>query len=61
MDGLSKRRGTIDKIHGLLTQDWEDLDIIVRRQDLQRDGGYDEEIGKLQERAREDQVDLAAQ
>ncbi len=48
MDGLSKRRGTIDKIHSLLTQDWEHLEIIVRREDLENDGGYEEEISQLQ-------------
>lgn len=49
MDGLAKRRGMADRINTLLTQDWDELEIILRKQDLERDGGYEEEIKDLQE------------
>jgi DNA sulfur modification protein DndC len=49
MDGLAKRRGMAVRIHQILTQDWDELDIILRREDMKRDGGYEEEIQELQQ------------
>ena len=49
MDGLSKRRGMINKIHGILSQDWEDLETILVRGPLERDGGVGEDIEALEE------------
>ena len=48
MDGLAQRRGMGDRIHGILTQEWESLDAVLSREDLVLDGGYQEEIDRLQ-------------
>ncbi len=49
MDGLAKRRGMADRINTLLNQDWEELEIVLSRKDIERDGGYDEDIAALQD------------
>ena len=46
MDGL-QRKGMSDKIH-VLTQDWEDFEILITREQVEKDGGYQEEIDRLQ-------------
>ena len=48
MDGLSKRKGMSDKIHRVLTQDWDEFEILVTREQIDRDGGYQEEMDALQ-------------
>ncbi|MEQ9450493.1 MAG: DNA phosphorothioation system sulfurtransferase DndC [Pseudomonadales bacterium] len=48
MDGLSKRKGMSDKIHSVLTQDWEDYEILITREQIEKDGGYQEEMDRLQ-------------
>ena len=48
MNGLSKRRGMIDRIHSILNQDWEPLEEAILSVKLDRDAGYQEEIHRLQ-------------
>lgn len=48
MDGLAKRRGMTDRIHSILSEDWEPLEKILRNGQRIRDGGYQEEIDRLQ-------------
>ena len=48
MDGLARRRGMTDRIHSILSQDWEPLEEILKSGERVRDGGYQEEIDRLQ-------------
>lgn len=48
MDGLAKRRGMTDRIHSILTEDWESLETVLQSGERIRDGGYQEEIDHLQ-------------
>ena len=48
MDGLAKRRGMTDRIHSILSEDWEPLETILANGERVRDGGYQEEIDRLQ-------------
>ena len=48
MDGLAKRRGMTDRIHSILTEDWESLETVLQGGERVRDGGYQEEIDHLQ-------------
>lgn len=48
MDGLAKRRGMNDRIHSILTEDWESLETVLQSGERVRDGGYQEEIDHLQ-------------
>ena len=48
MDGLAKRRGMTDRIHSILSEDWEPLEKILKSGERVRDGGYQEEIDRLQ-------------
>lgn len=49
MDGLAKRRGITDRIHAILSEDWESLDTMLAKGVRETDGGYQEEIDRLQE------------
>lgn len=48
MDGLAKRRGMTDRIHSILSEDWEPLENILAESERVRDGGYQEELDGLQ-------------
>ena len=48
MDGLAKRRGMTDRIHSILSEDWQPLEDILANGEQVRDGGYQEEIDRLQ-------------
>jgi len=48
MDGLALRRGMGDRIHGVLSQEWDSLDAVLSRGDIILDGGYQEELDRLQ-------------
>ena len=48
MDGLAKRRGMAERIHAILTEEWQPLDVVLARGERVRDGGYQEEIDRLQ-------------
>lgn len=48
MDGLSKRRGMMNQIHQILSKDWGSLSESLDHVNLEKDGGYQEEINKLQ-------------
>ena len=48
MDGLAKRRGMADRIHSILTEEWRPLAAVLEKGELVRDGGYQEEIDRLQ-------------
>ncbi len=48
MDGLAKRRGMADRIHQVLTEDWEPLETVLSRGERVLDGGYQEEVERLQ-------------
>ena len=48
MDGLAKRRGMTERIHSILSEDWEPLEDILANGERVRDGGYQEEIDRLQ-------------
>ena len=48
MDGLAKRRGMTDRIHSILTEEWRPLETVLEKGERIRDGGYQEEIDRLQ-------------
>ena len=48
MDGLAQRRGMVDRVHRILTEDWESLETVLARGESVLDGGYQEEIDRLQ-------------
>lgn len=48
MDGLAKRRGMTDRIHSILTEEWRPLEAVLANGERVRDGGYQEEIDRLQ-------------
>ena len=48
MDGLARRRGMTDRIHSILSEDWDPLEKILEDGVRVRDGGYQEEIDRLQ-------------
>ena len=49
MDGLAKRRGITDRIHSILSEDWDSLETTLARGESETDGGYQEDIDRLQE------------
>lgn len=49
MDGLSKRRGIPERIRAILMEEWQPLHIILDRGERMVDGGFQEEIDRLQE------------
>ena len=49
MDGLARRRGIPERIRSILTEEWQPLQIVLDRGEPVRDGGYQEEIYRLQE------------
>ena len=49
MDGLAKRRGMSERIHAILSQDWGPVEALLNNTTTIRDGGYQEEIDRLQE------------
>lgn len=54
MDGLSRRRGLMDRIDRLLSQDWEDLDAVkVRHSEARDQGRLVEELEQLATEASE--------
>ena len=48
MDGLAKRRGMAERIHAILTQEWQPLHVVLAQGERVRDGGYQDEIDRLQ-------------
>lgn len=48
MDGLAKRRGMTDRIHSILTEEWRALDAVLEANEHVPDGGYQEEMDRLQ-------------
>ena len=46
--GLAMRRGMADRIHRILTEEWESLETVLTRDENILDGGYQEEIDRLQ-------------
>ena len=48
MDGLAKRRGMTDRIHSILSEDWEPLENILAESERVHDGGCQEELDGLQ-------------
>ena len=48
MDGTAKRRGIADRIHAILTEEWRPLHVVLAKGERVRDGGYQEEIDRLQ-------------
>lgn len=48
MDGVAKRRGMTERIHAILTEEWQPLDIVLAEGERVRDGGYQDEIDRLQ-------------
>ena len=48
MDGISKRRGMGDLIHAILTEEWQPLSVVLSREKQFSDGGFQEEIDRLQ-------------
>ena len=52
MDGLSRRRGLMDRMDRLLNQDWEALDAVKARHAASNDGGrLDDELAELENEA----------
>jgi len=49
MDGLGKRSGMTDRIHSILSEDWEPLESILANSPQVLDGGYQEEIERLED------------
>ena len=49
MDGLARRRGMPDRIRGILTEEWQPLHVVLEQGERVRDGGYQDEINRLQE------------
>ena len=48
MDGLSRRRGIPARIRSVLNEEWQPLNVVLERGEHIRDGGYQEEIDRLQ-------------
>ena len=48
MDGLAKRRGMTDRIHAILSEEWQPLETVLAKGERVLDGGYQEEIDRLQ-------------
>ena len=48
MDGLARRRGLTDRIHRILNEDWQPLESVLQTGERVLDGGYQEEIDRLQ-------------
>ena len=48
VDGLAMRRRMTDRIHQILSEDWLPLEELLARGQTVRDGGYQEEIERLQ-------------
>ena len=48
MDGLARRRGLTDRIHRILNEDWQPLETVLESGERVLDGGYQEEIDRLQ-------------
>lgn len=53
MDGLAKRRGITDRIHAILRESWEPLETTLTKGVRETDGGYQEEIDRLQQEVAE--------
>lgn len=49
MDGLARRRGIPERIRAILSEAWQPLNIVLEEGELLRDGGYQEEIDRLQD------------
>ena len=50
MDGLTKRRGMAERIHAILAEEWQPLHVVLAQGERVRDGGYQDEIDRLQSR-----------
>ena len=48
MDGVARRRGMTERIHQILTEEWQPLQTVLALGEPVRDGGYQEEIDRLQ-------------
>ena len=48
MDGLAKRRGISERIHAVLNEEWQPLQVVLAQPERVRDGGYQDEIDRLQ-------------
>lgn len=48
MDGLAKRRGMTDRVHAILAEEWRPLETVLANGERVLDGGYQEEIDRLQ-------------
>ena len=48
MDGLAKRRGMTDRVHAILSEEWRPLETVLAEGERILDGGYQEEIDRLQ-------------
>ena len=48
MDGLAKRRGISERIQSILTEEWRPLQVVLERGVHVRDGGFQDEIDRLQ-------------
>ena len=48
MDGLARRQGLTDRIHRILNEDWQPLETVLEAGERVLDGGYQEEIDRLQ-------------
>ena len=49
MDGLARRRGMPERIRAILTEEWQPLHVVLEQGERVRDGGYQDEINRLQE------------
>ena len=49
MDGLARRRGMPERIRAILTEEWQPLHVVLEHGERVRDGGYQDEINRLQE------------
>ena len=49
MDGLAKRRGISESIRAILNEAWQPLNVVLERGEVVHDGGYQDEIDRLQD------------
>ncbi len=49
MDGLARRRGMAERIRSILTEEWQPLHVVLEQGERERDGGFQDEIDRLQE------------
>ncbi len=49
MDGLARRRGIPERIRAILGEAWQPLNVVLEKGQVLQDGGYQDEIDRLQE------------